>query len=113
MTPAERRLLGLVAQSVIVHLDEAASGGISHGYGPLVRAALDGVRKEWADEPKPVTPRAKFVSITTAPGETQFSCDACCTLSPRLVRLGEYYDPSFDVCPTCISEAAALLKEAT
>lgn len=97
MTPDERNLLVAVSRAVAGTLQWDAE---------VFEALLDVVVK---GEPKPITPRAKYVSIEEA-NEGRLRCDACDTFHQRLVRFGEFIDPSTCLCPTCISEAAAILE---
>jgi hypothetical protein len=59
----------------------------------------------------PLTPRLKYVRIEGKPEGKMWWCQSCgAATPPAMVRIGEYYDPSFLCCPTCIREAAALLE---
>lgn len=99
MTPEERNLLIAVARRVSV----AVGWDGQCKLGQLADAVEKGA-------PAPIAPRAKYVRVEHATGATQFNCQSCGDSAERLVRLGDYYDPSFLCCQTCIREAAALLS---
>lgn len=103
MTPDERALLVAVAWSV----EKMATISGDQNMVATIHAAVQ--RYGATPIPVPLTPRPKYVRIEPAPAETRFTCQSCGDDGDFLVRIGEYYDPSALLCPTCIREAAALL----
>ena len=115
MTPAERELLNVVSATLIAITRAGAIGARFNGTEADVAASLlqrAAQAVEAAARPLPLTPRPKYVRIERADNRS-LNCMSCGDDREWLVRVGEHYDPSALLCPTCIREASALLETMT
>lgn len=114
MTLAERELLLTLAWAVKSQMQLIAIGTpfdqtAADSAARLIDAKTEPVLVAGLTAPQPITPRARFVRVEDAPTHQVLRCDGCGYYVKKIVRIGEYFDPSFAVCATCISEAAAIL----